>query len=172
MVDSRRKVRASVLSCTLQEKECRENEGTGAAGGRWLAIFPVALGIALLATNRWFTEVDDEVAIVDQAARPVRVTVERFLSGVGMHEHPPLYDLLLHGWLRLTGGNIHLLRLLPILFFVTGAWVLSVAAKRLGGSGSQFWTLVLVSLSPFGFHYGRVATWYSCGFLLVSLLTL
>ena len=143
-----------------------------AAAGRWLPIVPVLLGIALLLTNRWFTEVDDEVAIVDQAARPVRATVERFLGGVGMHEHPPLYDLLLHGWLRLTGGNIHLLRLLPILFFMTGAWVLSVAARRLGGTGSQFWTLMLVSLSPFGFHYGRVATWYSCGFLLVSLLTL
>lgn len=142
------------------------------AGGRWLPVFPVALGIALLASNRWFTEVDDECAIVDQAARPVRITVERFLNGVGMHEHPPLYDLLLHGWLRLTAGNIHLLRVPAILFYVIGAWVLALVAKRLGGASSQFWTLALVTLSPFGFHFGRLATWYSCGFLLVCLLTL
>ena len=142
------------------------------AGGRWLPIFPVALAVALLATNRWFTEVDDECAIVDQAARPIRITVERFLSGVGMHEHPPLYDLLLHGWLRLTAGNIHLLRVPAILFYAAGAWVLALVAKRLGGASSQFWTLALVTLSPFGFHFGRLATWYSCGFLLVCLLTL
>jgi hypothetical protein len=142
------------------------------AGGRWLPMFPVALGIALLATNRWFTEVDDECAIVDQAARPVRITVERFLSGVGMHEHPPLYDLQLHSWLRLTAGNIHLLRVPAILFYVIGAWLLALIAKRLGGPSSQFWTLALVTLSPFGFHFGRLATWYSCGFLLVCLLTL
>lgn len=160
-------LRPDSVSVAVQTKENRADMST-----RWLGIFPVALGIALLVTNRWFTEVDDEVAIVDQAARPLRLTVGRFLNGVGMHEHPPLYDLLLHGWLRLTGGNIHLLRVPAILFFTAGAWALSVAARRLGGNSSQVWTLVLVSLFPLGFHFGRLATWYSCGFLLVSLLTL
>ena len=88
-----------------------------------------------------------------------------------MHEHPPLYDLLLHGWLRLTGGEIHLLRLPSVVFYVVGAWVLSLVAKRFGGAQSQFWTLAVVTLSPFGFHFGRLATWYSCAFLLVSLVT-
>ena len=124
-----------------------------------------------MATNRWFTAVDDECAIIDRAARPVSDTVRLFLTGAGMHEHPPLYDLLLHGWLRLTGGEIHLLRFPSVLFYVVGAWVLSLVAKRFGGAQSQFWTLAVVALSPFGFHFGRLATWYSCAFLLVSLVT-
>jgi Dolichyl-phosphate-mannose-protein mannosyltransferase len=136
-----------------------------------LVALPLVMGVALLATNRWFTIVDDECAIIDRAARPVRDIAQPFLRGAGMHEHPPLYDLLLHGWLRLTAGNIHLLRLPAILFYVTGAWILSLIAKRLGGVRSQFWTLIVVALSPFGFHFGRLATWYSCAFLLVSLLT-
>ena len=129
------------------------------------------MAIALMASNRWFTEVDDEYAIVDRAARPAKNIVGLFLSGTGMHEHPPLYDFLLHGWLRLTSGNIHLLRLPSVVFYVLGAWVLSLVAKRFGGAQSQFWTLLIVALSPFGFHFGRLATWYSCAFLLVSLVT-
>jgi dolichyl-phosphate-mannose-protein mannosyltransferase len=158
------------LNPALQRSPAHRVDGVVAA--RTLAIFPMVLGIALISTNRWFTEVDDECAIVDQAARPLRQTVQRFLNGVGMHEHPPLYDVLLHGWLRLTAGNIHLLRLPAILFYVVGVWVLSLAARQLGGASSQFWTLALASLSPFGFHFGRLATWYSFGFLLVSWLTL
>jgi hypothetical protein len=142
-----------------------------------LAIVPLALAVALMASNRWFTAVDDESAIIDRAARPVSDTVRLFLTGAGMHEHPPLYDLFLHAWLRLiylprlTGADIYLLRLPSVVFYVAGAWVLSLVAKRFGGMPSQFWTLAIVALSPFGFHFGRLATWYSCAFLLVSLVT-
>lgn len=115
---------------------------------------------------------DDECAIIDRAAKPVKETLRLFLAGTGEHEHPPLYDILFHGWLRLTTGNIYLLRIPSILFYIFGAWVLSTAAKRLGGSRSQFWTLLITVLSPFGFHFGRLATWYPFCFLLVSLLTL
>jgi hypothetical protein len=137
-----------------------------------LLLFPLALGIALMATNRWFTEVDDECAIIDLAAPPVSRTLRLYFSGAGLHEHPPLYDILLHGWLRLTGGNIHLLRLPSVIFYVFGAWIIGIVARRMGGERSQLWALVLVALWPFGFHFGRLATWYSFCFLLVSLLTL
>ena len=146
-----------------------ENDGTGA--DRRLLVFPFALGAALLITNHWFTEVDDECAIIDQAAQPLSHTFRAFLSGVGQHEHPPLYDILLHVWLMLTGGSIYLLRLPSIVFYVLGAWIIAKVAERLGGKRSQFWALVIVTLWPFGFHFGRVTTWYSFCFLLVSLLT-
>ncbi len=139
---------------------------------RYLAILPLALGALLVFTNRWFTEVDDEYTIIDRAAKPVYQTVELFLRGVGEHEHPPLYDIILHGWLRLTGGNVHLLRLPSIFFYVLGTWILAKVARHLGGLQSQIWVLVLITVWPFGFHFGRLATWYSFCFLLVSLLTL
>ena len=128
--------------------------------------------MALLVTDRWFTEIDDEIAIIDRAARPVRETIQMFLQGNGQHEHPPLYDILLHGWLRITNGNQHLLRLPSIIFYVLGAWVLAAAARRLGGDSSRNWVLLLLAVWPFGFHFGRLATWYSFCFFLVSLLTL
>ena len=139
---------------------------------RYFWIFPVALGVLLASTNRWYAEVDDEYMIVDSAAKSVSQTVGLFLRGVGEHEHPPLYDILLHGWLRLTGGNEHLLRLPSILFYILGAWILAKLAKHLGGVRSEFCVLTLVIAWPFGFHFGRLATWYSFCFFLVSLLTL
>jgi hypothetical protein len=138
----------------------------------YLVILPLTLGTALVCTNRWYAEVDDEYAIIESAAKPVYQTVGLFLRGVGEHEHPPLYDILLHGWLRLTGGNEHLLRIPAIFFFVLGAWVIAKVAKHLEGIRSQIWVLIITTLWPFGFHFGRLATWYSFCFFLVSLLTL
>ena len=133
---------------------------------------PPLLAVALIATNRWFTVIDDEASVIDRAVKPAHQTIQLFLNGVGEHEHPPLYDLLLHGWLRLTNGDPHLLRVLEIVCYVLGAWVLAKAAKCLGGSRSQTYVLWIVLLWPYGFHFGRVAVWYSFCFLLVSLVTL
>lgn len=135
-----------------------------------LALF-LLLGIALMATNRWFGAVDDEVAIIDRAAQPVSHTVRMFLSGVGEHEHPPLWDLILHGWLRITDGRLELLRLLPVAFYLLGAWGLAKAARRLGGAKSQMLTAAVIVLWPYGFHFGRLAAWYSFSFFLVAMLT-
>ena len=129
------------------------------------------LGASLFLTNPWFTEVDDECAIIDAAARPISQTVRLYVTGVGEHEHPPLYDLILHGWLKLTRGERHLLRLPAILFYLTGAWILASAVKRQAGSAAQNYALVLIAFSPFGFHFGRLATWYSFCFLLVGFVT-
>ena len=139
---------------------------------RSIPILPFLLAGILLSTNRWLTEVDDECAIIDRASQSVSQTLGLYFHGVGQHEHPPLFDILLHGWLRLTGANIHLLRIPSILFYVLGAWVLGKAAKNLGGIRSQWWVLLIVTLWPFGYHYGRLATWYPFSFLLVCLLTL
>lgn len=131
-----------------------------------------ALGAAMLATNQWFTAVDDEVAIIDHAAETTLTTLHLFLNGVGQHEHPPLYDIFLHGWLRLTSGNIHLLRLPSTIFYLAGIWVLARVAKDLAGEKAHAATLIVAVLSPFGFHFGRLAAWYSFCFMLVSLETL
>ncbi|MGH9714571.1 MAG: glycosyltransferase family 39 protein [Candidatus Acidiferrales bacterium] len=135
-------------------------------------IVPVLVGAAMVASNHWFTVVDDECAIIDRAAQPIYQTVRVFLRGSGQHEHPPLYDFFLHAWLQLTGGEMQFLRIPSIIFYVLGAWTLSKCAKELGGRKSQIWVLILVVLWPYGFHFGRLATWYSFSFLLVSLVTL
>lgn len=137
-----------------------------------IAIALLAFGAILMATNRWFTPVDDEVAIIDVAATPALATMKLLLGGRRQHAHPPLSDLILHGWLRLTDGNIHLLRVPSIVFYLLGAWFLAQAARRMAGERARIYTLMLLLLWPYGFHFGRLAGWYSFAFLLVALLTL
>ncbi len=131
----------------------------------------VVLGLALFLTNRWFPAVDDECAIIDRAAQPLLQIVRLYVLGYGEHEHPPLYDLILHGWLRLTDGNHLFLRFPGIVFYIAGAWVLAAAAKRRAGTAAWNYTAALICLWPYGFHFGRLASWYSFGFFMVGLLT-
>jgi hypothetical protein len=137
-----------------------------------IAIVLVAFGAILMVSNRWFTPVDDEVAIIDVAATPALATMKLFLGGGRQHAHPPLSDLILHEWLWLTDGNIHLLRLPSIIFYLRGAWFLTQAARRMAGERARIYMLMLLLLWPYGFHFGRLAGWYSFTFLLVALLTL
>lgn len=136
----------------------------------WIAL--CVLGGILLFTNSRFTQVDDESAIIDIAAKPALETIKIFLDGGKQHEHPPLYDLVLHEWLTLTAGSPHLLRLPSIVFYVIGAWLLVLAATHMAGDLARIPTVLLLLVWPYGFHFGRLATWYSFAFLLLSWLTL
>jgi hypothetical protein len=135
------------------------------------ALILALLGFALLYTNRMFTFIDDETNMLGPAAQPTAA----FLSSLGTlmrgHEHPPLYDLLLHVWLRLTGGAMDWLRVPSVVFFVAGLFCLSRAARLLAGIEAGTALLWLGLLWPYGFHFGRLAGWYSFVFLLISALT-
>jgi hypothetical protein len=129
------------------------------------------LAAALLATNARFTVIDDEVLMLDAAAQPAGQMALDYWRGAPVHEHPPLFDLLLHGWIRLTHGSWPLLRLPSIAFYVAGLWILSLAAEELGGSLAASLLLWLGLLWPFGFHFGRIVAWYSFAFFLTALAT-
>ena len=131
----------------------------------------LVFGAVLLASNRWYAPVDDEIAIIDVAATPALATMKLFLGGGRQHAHPPLSDLILHEWLWLTDGNIHLLRLPSIVFYLLGVWFLAEAARQMAGERARIYTLMLLLLWPYGFHFGRLAGWYSFTFLLMALLT-
>jgi hypothetical protein len=128
-------------------------------------------GLILLNTNSLFVFIDDEVNMLDPAAMPVGA----FLGSLGeilrTHQHPPLYDLFLNLWLNLTGGTMAWLRVPSVVFFVAGIFCLSRAAQTISGSESARALIWLAILWPYGFHYGRLAGWYSLVFLLISALT-
>jgi hypothetical protein len=130
------------------------------------------LGIGLVGTNSSFAIVDDEASILGSAAQPVHTTLALIWSGAGRISHPPLYDILLHFWLRLTGGTFESLRVPSILFYLAGLFLVARAAGRLGGPESARAVAWLGALWPFGFHYGRLASWYALSFFLVAGLTL
>ena len=130
------------------------------------------LGIGLVTTNNSVTFIDDESTILGAAAGPLRATLAQFFSGGGKHEHPPLFDIILHFWLRSTDGNFDYLRIPSILFFLAGIFLLGRAARCLIGSPGGVAVIWVGVLWPFSFHFGRLATWYSFSFFLVAGLTL
>jgi hypothetical protein len=131
----------------------------------------LALGAALQLSNPYFTFFDDEIAILQAALNPVKDTLLAYTQGGGQHRHPPLYDLLLAAWMRLTGGALLWLRLPAILAFLAGLWALARAAERLAGPRAAAAVICLGALWPYGFHFGRVAGWYSFAFLGVACVT-
>ena len=130
------------------------------------------LGIGLVTTNNSVTIIDDESLILDAATNPVRTTLGLFFSGTGQHQHPPLYDIILHFWLRWTGGNFDYLRIPSIFFFLAGLFLLGRASRHFTGSSGGIAVIWVGVLWPFGFHFGRLAAWYSFSFFLVAGLTL
>jgi hypothetical protein len=137
-----------------------------------LALLLAALGLVMFATNPWFTFIDDECMHLFVATQPLPSLISQFLGAVDWpHLHPPLNDLLLHGWLVLTGGAMKLLRVPGIAFYLAGLWLLARTARRMAGP-EAFWALVWLGvLWPLGFHFGRLASWYGFAFFLVALLT-
>jgi hypothetical protein len=125
----------------------------------------------LIATNQYITHLDDETTIIVKANFPVTETLRLFITSAGQHEHPPLTDILLHYWLKLTDNRLDLLRILSIIFFVLGIYTIAQCGRHLAGNRG-FWATILVAiLWPFGFHYGRITGWYAICFFLVALLT-
>jgi uncharacterized membrane protein len=135
------------------------------------AVLLLMLGAAMVFSDPYFTFFDDEVQIISAAANPVAETMDLFIRGTGQFEHPPLYDLLLHGWERITGSQMRLLRLPSIAFYLLGIWVLVETARKRCGNHAATVVLWICVLWPFGFHFGRISAWYSLSFLLVAILT-
>ena len=133
----------------------------------------VLLAIGLISSNRSVTFINDESTIVGAAADPLRTLVSGFFSGAGHLDHPPLYDILLHLWMRGTGGNFDYLRIPSVLFFIAALLLLGRASRFLTGSKTGGSAVIwLGALWPFSFHFARLASWYSFSFFLVAGLTL
>jgi len=134
--------------------------------GRFAALMLAAWLAAFVFSNRWFAFIDDEIIDINTAGRPLADTIGRFASGRGFLEHPPLAEILLHFWLPIAGSSPVLLRLPFALLYVGGLLLLARAAGRL------LPTIALGVLSPFAFHFARLAGWYLPCFFLVAWLTL
>src|ERR1700719_4970149 len=75
------------------------------------------LGSALAYTNGWLTLTNDEASALSAAAQNVPAILAAARSAVG-NARPPLYELLLQAWLRITGGAFDWLRAPAIVCFV------------------------------------------------------
>jgi hypothetical protein len=144
--------------------------------GRWIFLHGLAaavlISLALFLTNPYFSILEDETSIIVAANAPISHTLRLFTSGEGQHEHPPLSDLLLHFWLPVAGVSPSLVRLPSIILYSIALLTFAAVAQKLAGTTSFYATIGFGLLWPFGFHFGRLAGWYSFCFLLVGLFTL
>ncbi|MFP3901731.1 MAG: glycosyltransferase family 39 protein, partial [Acidimicrobiia bacterium] len=132
----------------------------------WLV--PLALGLVLAVgvlvrlvqrSPLWL----DEALSVNIAALPVGDLFEAL-----RHDgHPPLYYLVLHGWMQVTGEGDLAVRSLSALFGLATLPLMWVAGRRLAGRSGARWALAVAALSPFFVRYSTEARMYSLVMLLV-----
>lgn len=109
----------------------------------------------------------DEAYHIGWAAMPpldlVRSTLDEF--------HPPLYLLLLHGWMSLAGTGDTAARIPAALFGVLLVPLTYGIGRELGGGRHGVWAATFIALSPPVFFYSRAAMWYSFATFLGALST-
>jgi hypothetical protein len=130
------------------------------------------LGIGLITTNNASVFLSDEATMLDDAARPLSSIAHAFFSGTATREHAPLFQILLHFWLKGVQGNFDFLRVPSILFFIAGLFFLARSTRYFTGARGGYAVIWLGVLWPFGFHFARLASWYSFSFFLVAGITL
>lgn len=80
---------------------------------------------------------------------------------VKIDQHPPLYYLLLHGWIARSGDTAYYVRLLSVLFGVATIPVIYLIGKRLSGPVVGLAAAVLLAFSPFHIRFAQEARMYT-----------
>jgi uncharacterized membrane protein len=80
---------------------------------------------------------------------------------VQIDQHPPLYYLLLHYWLPLTGETPYYVRLLSVLFGMGTIPLIYLIGKRLSGVGVGVVAAMLLALSPFNIYFAQEGRMYT-----------
>ena len=76
-------------------------------------------------------------------------------------QHPPLYYLLLHYWIALTGNTPYDVRLLSALFGAGTIPIIYLIGKRISGVVMGLAAAVLLALSPFNIRYAQETRMYT-----------
>ena len=129
------------------------------------------LAMVLLFASRLLILSHQEALTLKSAAHPFAAALARFRNGVSLSATSPVFDLLLHAWLRATGVTSAILRAPSGIFFLAGMWFLSCAANFWGDEFTGNTLLWLAAIWPYAFHYGVQATRYSLAFLLIGAAT-
>ncbi len=80
---------------------------------------------------------------------------------VKIDQHPPLYYLLLHYWIALTGDTPYNLRLLSVLFGAGTIPMIYLIGKRLSGAVVGLAAAVFLALSPFNLYFAQETRMYT-----------
>ena len=127
------------------------------------AVVAVAAGVALRlgsTSDLWL----DEALSVNIARLPLGDMVD----ALRRDGHPPLYYLLLHGWISVFGDGDEAVRSLSGVFSLAALPLMWLAAERYAGRAAAGAGLVLLATNPFAIRYATEARMYA----LVTLLVL
>jgi len=121
----------------------------------------LALGVALRLWSRSDLWLDEA-----QTVAIARLPVGQIPAALRQDGAPPLYYLLLHGWMSVFGtGSARALSVLCSVLALPLAWLLG---RRVGGRRTAWAALLLLAASPFAIRYAEEGRMYS----LVVLLAL
>jgi hypothetical protein len=81
---------------------------------------------------------------------------------VKIDQHPPLYYLLLHYWIALTGDTPYYVRLLSALFGAGTIPIIYLIGKRMSGAMMGLAAAVILALSPFNIRFAQETRMYTC----------
>lgn len=105
----------------------------------------------------------DEALSVDIA----RLPLSRLADALRHDGHPPLYYVLLHGWMGVVGTGDFAVRSLSGILSLVAVPLAYRAGRRVGGPRLGWVTVATLALSPYFFRYGSETRMYSLVILLV-----
>lgn len=127
-------------------------------------IFAFAAVVRFVSAHQ-FTLEWDEAQIVAIAKLP---TIAEIIRIVSIRElHPPLLEILLHGWMQLFGEGDAAVHNFTWLVGMLGLWASYLLAKEMSGCRkTALAVMALTVLSPFILHYSSITTFYCVHYTL------
>ncbi|HEX7096502.1 MAG TPA: glycosyltransferase family 39 protein, partial [Acidimicrobiales bacterium] len=102
------------------------------------------IGVALFGVSRGELWLDEA-----QSVAIARLPIEDLFDALREDGAPPLYYLVLHGWIRLFGEGTFAVRSLSGVFAVAAVPTMWFLARRIGGRSVAWSATVLLATSPF-----------------------
>jgi hypothetical protein len=149
-----------------------EESGGGAGRGRLLfraALVAVVAGAVVLRFSARQALWLDEAQSVAIASLPLGGDGTTLFDGLRADGSPPLYYLLLHGWIELFGAGTSSVRSLSALLNLAAAGPLYLLARRVVGPRAAAVAAVLYLTSPFALYFATETRMYSLVVLLTAL---
>lgn len=107
----------------------------------------------------------DEALTVNIARQPLGQ-----IPGALRHDgHPPLYYVMLHGWMAVFGTSNQVIRALPGIFGVAAIPATWLMGRRVGGRTVAWCAAVVIALVPFAVRYSTENRMYSLLMFLVPV---
>ena len=128
---------------------------------RWRTSLPLVILLLLAAALRFYrighqSYWNDEGTSVALASRSLGL----ILQGASQDIHPPLYYLLLHGWVQLLGRSEAAVRALSALLGVACVGATYGLTRKVWGSRTALLAGLLAAASPFQVYYAQEARMY------------